>query len=380
MNSSHKSIYRDSSLNSTIIIFILSALMFGFAVYLTQHYFALKFPTGLEAASMCNVNQFFNCDKTTLSTASNIAGVPISIFGIIIALLTMAGLIFKNRDYERTVYFTLFVNFVGCLGLFLYSLFILKGLCPFCTLYYIASGLALFYFYKKSETVKPAPAYIALFAVIVLAASGLTKMNIDSKSAAQSAVADDIIKLFYAEPDLGTPKITSEFRIAHAENAPIRMVIFSDFECPACKMLSELMPPIVARYQGKIDIQYFYYPLDSSCNPSMTRPLHQFACKAAYAATCMPAADFAKVHDEIFNHQDKFEAGFLDDYIKKNKLEACVVDPKTKEKVVALIKAADPFNIQSTPTYLINGVKIEGARPTDQLFAIMDEILKRAGK
>lgn len=373
-------IYQDKQLNTTIILLILSSLMIGFSIYLTQHYFDLKFPTGLESKSLCNVNQFFNCDKTTLSTFGNIAGVPIALFGILIGIFTMIGLVVKNEDYERSIYFTLAVNFAGCVILFAYSLFVLKGLCPFCTLYYIVSGLTFLYFFRKSPTMKPAIGYLAVFAVIVLAISGFTKMNVDSKTKAQSAVAGDLINQFYSLPDLGTPKIASEFKIASAENAPIKMVIFSDFECPACKALSDVVPLLVTRYAGKIDIQYFYYPLDSSCNPSMDRPLHQYACKAAYATTCMPTADFAKAHDEIFHNQDKFTSGFVDEYIKKNKLEACVADPKTKEKVVALIKAADPFNIRSTPSYLINGVKIEGVLPADQMYAIMDEILKRAGK
>ncbi len=376
----HKSVYHDTKLNTTLILIVLSALMIGFSVYLTQHYFDLRFPTGLEGKSICNLNQFFNCDKTTLSAVSNIAGIPISVFGIIIGILTMLGLIIKNEDYERTIYFTLVVNFAGCLLLFSYSLFVLKGLCPFCTLYYIASGLALLLFYNKSKTSKPALSYLGFFAVVVLAISGLTKMNVDSKVKAQSEVAVDLIKQYYSLPDLGSPKISSEYKIASAANAPIRMVIFSDFECPACKALSEIVPQIASRYEGKIDIQYFYYPLDNSCNPSMERPLHQYACKAAYAASCMPPQDFAKVHDEIFRNQNKFEAGYVDQFIKSNKLETCVADPKTKEKVVSLIKAADPFNIRSTPSYLINGVKIEGVLPVDQMFAIMDEILKRSGK
>jgi protein-disulfide isomerase len=43
-----------------------------------------------------------------------------------------------------------------------------------------------------------------------------------------------------------------------------------------------------------------------------------------------------------------------------------------------LINAANPYNIRSTPTFILNGVKIEGVLPSDQLFAIMDEILKRS--
>jgi protein-disulfide isomerase/uncharacterized membrane protein len=380
MKTSQSTVYKDSNLNSTIIIFFLSSLMIGFSIYLTQHYFALKFPTGLEGKSLCNINGFFNCDKTTLSSVSNILSIPISIFGILIGLFTMAGLLIKNENYERTIYFTLVVNFVGCVLLFIYSLLILKGLCPFCTLYYIVSGITLFYFYKKSPTLNPSLSYLAGLAVIVLAISGATKMNIDSKAQLQNDVATDLIKQFYSLPDLGSPKNPSEFKIASAENAPIKMVIFSDFECPSCKILSEQVPKIVDRYNGKIDIQYFYYPLDMNCNPSMERALHQYACKAAYAATCMPVQDFTKVHDEIFMNQEKFEVGFVDQYIKTNKLEACVANPATKEKVVAIIKESNPFNIRSTPSFLINGRKIEGALPDDQLFAIMDEILKRSVK
>lgn len=377
---SKKSIFQDDNLNTTILISCLSILMIGFSLYLTSHYFDLKFPTGLEGKSLCNVNQFFNCDKTTLSSVSNIFNVPISIFGALVGSFILFGFMIKNEKMESTIYFMLAANFVGCLLLFTYSLLVLRGLCPFCTLYYIVSGITFYLFYKRSSSLKPALNYLILFSVISLGISGLVKMNIESKVQAQSAVAGDLIKQFYSLPDLGSPKNASEFKIASAPNAPIRMVIFSDFECPSCKALSELVPLLVSRYAGKIDIQYFYYPLDNSCNASMDRPMHQYACKAAYAATCMPVNDFAKVHDEIFQNQEKFEAGFIDQFIKKNKIEGCVADPKTKEKVIALIREAAPFNIKSTPSYLINGVKIEGVIPADQMYAIMDEILKRAGK
>ena len=97
------------------------------------------------------------------------------------------------------------------------------------------------------------------------------------------------------------------------------------------------------------------------------------------------------VHEIITNVQDdsdqflieereRYTLGYLDNFIKSNKLESCVAAPKTKENVVALIKAADPFNIRSTPSYLINGVKIEGVLPADQMYAILHEILKSSAK
>jgi protein-disulfide isomerase/uncharacterized membrane protein len=372
-----KSIYQESSINMTIALFILSACMIGFSIYLTQHYFALRFPTGLESGSLCNISSFFNCDHTTLSPASNIFGVPISVLGMVVGILVMIGLFYKNEDYEKTVYFTLAVNFVGCIALFLYSLFILGGLCPFCTLYYIVSGLTLWLFYKSSHSYKPSPVFLIIFTLLAFGTSYLFKRNVNEKIEMASAISNDLIKQYYALPNLGQPNPPSPFKIATALNAPVKMTIFSDFECPACKALSEIMPQLLLRYGGKIDVEYFFYPLDNSCNPSMERPLHQEACRAAYVASCMPVEQFGTIHDEIFHNQSRL-GEFLNEMIAKNKLEKCVADPKTKEKVVALINASTPFNIRSTPTFLLNGVKIEGVLPPDQLFPIIDEIIKRA--
>ncbi len=379
-----KSIYESDSINNTIIVTVLSALMIGFSLYLTQHYFDVKFPSGLSGGSLCNFNSFFNCDKTTLSPMGAPFNIPISIFGILIGMLTFMGIIVKNEEYEKTVYFTLVVNAVGCVILFLYSLIALGGLCPFCTLYYLASWATLYFFYKKSETYIPNIGFLLSFAVVTLAVAFLMRSNITDRIAkmetANSSIANDLIKQYYSLPNLGTPNVPSIYKLNNNPNAPIKMVIFSDFECPACKALSEQVPQLIARYGTNIDIAYYFYPLDQNCNPSMQRPLHEHACKAAYAAVCMPSADFFQVHEVIFKNQEEFGNGFVDKYIKENKLESCVAKPETKETVQRLLSAATPFNVQSTPTFLVNGVKIEGVLPFEQVSIILDEILKRSKK
>jgi uncharacterized membrane protein len=379
-----KSVYNNDSINNTIAIVILSTLMMGFSLYLTQHYFDIKFPTGLTSGSLCNINSFFNCDKTTTSPLGAPFNIPISIFGIIIGLLTFMGIIVKNEEYEKTVFFTLLVNGIGCVLLFLYSLFVLKGLCPFCTLYYIASLLTLFFFYKNSETWQPNFGFLGSFALVVIVISLLMRNNINDRIAENekniNAIGNDLIKQYFSLPNLGTPNYPSIYKLANNNNAPIKMVIFSDFECPACKALSEQIPQIIARYGTNIDISYYFYPLDNSCNPSMQRPLHQYACQAAYASVCMPSSDFFQVHEVLFKNQAQFESGYVAKYIKDNKLESCVKSNETKDKVSKIIAAATPFNVASTPTFLVNGVKIEGVLPFDQLSIIFDEIVKRAGK
>jgi uncharacterized membrane protein len=380
-----KSVYNDQNINNVIFVILLSAMLLGFSLYLTQHFFDVKFPTGLSSGSLCNINSFFNCDKTTNSALGAPFNVPLSVFGVLIGLLTIMGLVIKNEDFESTIYFTLIINFIGCVLLFLYSLIVLHGLCPFCTLYYIASGLTLFLFYKKSESYEPNPAYLGSFAIVFIIVSVLMRMNVtdrlEEREKATSSISADLIKQYFSLPNLGDPKYPSIYKLISQNNAPIRMVIFSDFECPACKALSEEVPAIIEKYKGKIDISYYFYPLDMSCNPNMKRALHQYACKAAYAASCMPSADFYQVHELIFKNQTKLEAGeFIDDYIKQNRLESCVKSAETKDKISKIIAAAEGYNVASTPTFLLNGVKIEGALPIDQLSIILDEIIRRSGK
>ena len=374
----HKSIYQDNGPSITIILFALSLLMIGFSIYLTLHYFELKFLTSLEGKSLCNVNQFFNCDKTTFSNISSFFGIPISLFGALIGIMVLLGLLVKSKDYERTVYFALIVNFVGCVFLLGYSLLILKGLCPFCSLYYLVSGITLFLFYKKSSAFIPSVGYILGITLVGLLVSGFTKNQIAEKTKAQSIIAIDVMKQFDSLPKLDAPKMISEFKIADGPNAPIKLIIFSDFECPTCKVFSQEIPKIVNRYQGKIDIQYFFYPLDERCNANLKKTIHPFACKAAYAVSCMPRNQFITLHDNFFLNQEKFSSGFLDQFIKSNNLESCVADPKTRKDILAVSAAGAPYNLSVTPSYLINGVKIEGVIPIEQLFAIFDEILRRA--
>lgn len=378
-----KSIYKQGSAFTHLFFIIFGLCMFGFSIYLTNHYFEVKFPTGLTSSGLCNINQFFNCDTTTNSPASNIFGVPVSLFGILAGLFLLAGYAFSNKEVEGTNHFLLRVNFFFCILFLLYSLIGLGGLCPVCTAFYIASGIVLFLFHKNSSYTTPSFKIMAIYLVITLIASGIMWNNVNEKVQAKNSIATSLVKQYYSLPNLGKPKMDSPFRITSAtevfSDAPLRMTIFSDFECPACKLLSEALHKIVERYKGKINIQYFFYPLDHNCNPSMKRPLHQHACNASYVASCLPEK-FGPIHDEIFENQDKLSKTWLNDLAKRENAADCVKDPATKQKVQKLIEAAGPFNIRSTPTFLINGVKIEGVLPANQFYIILDEILKRAKK
>ncbi|EQC45725.1 thioredoxin domain-containing protein [Bacteriovorax sp. Seq25_V] len=379
-----KTFFEKATLNQKMLFFVLGALMTIFSIYLTSHYFSAKYPTGFEAGSICNINSFFNCDATTLSPFGNIAGIPISIFGALMGAFVMLTFLYNNDEVESALLTVLGVNAFGCVVLFLYSLIGLGHLCPFCTLYYLASFGALFMLIKVGEIRGLNFKFISIYAIVTLAVAGITYSSVQSWESKKIQMSQSLVKMFYGLPNLGTPGTPSPFRLASAtekfEDAPIQFSIFSDFQCPACKALTTVVEKIAEKYKGKINIQYFFYPLDHNCNPNMERPLHTYACQAAYMASCADPAKFGPIHDDIFADQEKLSTTWINNYANKLGVTECMTKPETKESVVKMINQADTFSVRSTPTTLLNGVKIEGVRPLSDYYAIMDEILKRAKK
>ena len=374
-----KSVYKDSNTNILGVLLLISLAMIGTCLYLTKYYFDAKYPTGLQGASLCNVNSFFNCDSTTHSPLSNIAGVPVSLLGLFVGIFTLAGFLFRSAKYEGTLFFLLAANFVGCLVLLVYSLAVLHTLCPFCTLYYILSLLALVILCKKIAARRLDAKYSLWMGFVLLVVFGSAYAYVGSKESHADKIRTALVEQFRNLPVVGTPDRPSPYRISFplddgVARAPLRIVKFSDFECPSCKMMSGHLSKTAQRYRGRVDIQYFFYPLDHTCNPRMKSPLHRNACNASYLAYCLPEK-FRQIEHLIFEKQGGLSSDWLREMAQKEGVLECFEAPETKEAVMAMIRQAEPFNVNSTPTLLVNGRKIEGVLPFNQLTMIFDEAI-----
>ncbi len=367
------------SLKDHIFFWVCGLIMVVVSIYLTNHYFQIFFPEGLASKSACNISSFFNCDTTTQSNISNIMGVPISLFGLLFGVLLLLSYLFHNKEVEGTNHILSYINLAGCIGLFLYSLIVIRTICPFCSLYYIGSAGVAFFYWRKSKVKTISVKILLIYAVVVTLASVITYNIVDKKKSRNGKLAVSLISQYKELPNLGTIEPKSPYMLIENQQAPVNMVIFSDFQCPACKMLSDTIHPLLTKYKGKIDIQYSFYPLDINCNASMTQSLHPYACKAAYIASCS-GENFLEVHDKIFNNQKSMDNQWLDNLAKDLGVTECMNDPKTKEKVVAMIEGAKPFNVKSTPTFLLNGKKIEGVLPSNQLYILIDHIIEENDK
>lgn len=76
-----------------------------------------------------------------------------------------------------------------------------------------------------------------------------------------------------------------------ASNAKVKMVEFTDFECPFCERAFPTIEGLLTKYEGKISLEYKSFPL----------PFHPLAQKAAEGALCAnDQGKFWEMHDTMF--------------------------------------------------------------------------------
>lgn len=354
---------------SHILLVLFSIGMVGLGAYLTQHWYELHFSTGLgaEHSSLCNISSFFSCDGTSQSSLGKILGVPTSYYGIFLGIFLLMGSLFSSPAYERTSYFVLLINALACLLLFLYSLIVVGGLCPMCTLYYILSfaALALFWKFSPFKPLAPSPIILGAWTVVALIAGFFIQQNIQKKIDRQIAMDKQLSEQFKKLKIVGDPHWDSEFRLASSSekfsDAPIRISIFSDFQCPACQWAAHSLDPILKQeeFKGKINVQYYFYPLDMKCNDQMEFELHPYACNAAKIAVCSKEK-FKEVHDRFFRDQKSINDDYLKSLVNELGIEECFNSPEAKDIVVKSLKLGnDQYKVTGTPTVIINGAKVK---------------------
>lgn len=360
----------------------LSVIMILLGAYLTNHYYSVMFPTGIDSgAGLCNISEFWGCDNATKSGMGTLFGVPTSIFAIVIGLCGILTAFAGSEAFEKTMKTVLAINLVACIVLFIYSLVALGSLCPMCTVYYVVSALAFFVFFKKSDYgFGFDPKALGIFAAILIIPSAAAALNIKSKVDNQSAQANSFINQFNALKGYGEAPYESPYKLhmstENFEDAPIRVTLFSDFQCPFCESVATQFDDIMEEYKDKINVQYMFYPLDITCNKDMQRSLHPYACDAAYLAAC-DTEKFKEIHDYIFANQKGINATSLRDWEKKFGLSGCFENKDNQDVVQQTLDAGKFYKLRSTPTMIINGKKIEGGIDSVMLRAILDSILKK---
>ena len=139
------------------------------------------------------------------------------------------------------------------------------------------------------------------------------------------------------------------------QDAPVTVVMFSDFQCSHCAAAHPVLQRVMAEYDGKIRFVVRNYPLES---------IHENAFRAALAANAAHAqGKFFEYIEILYRNQDKLDTESLKKYAAQVGLNQKQFDLDLgSEKIAAAVrqdlKDGTSYGVGSTPTVYVNGVKV----------------------
>lgn len=148
--------------------------------------------------------------------------------------------------------------------------------------------------------------------------------------------------------------------------APVTLVEYSDFECPVCRNLHDVVRGMLQTYAGKIRVVFKDFPIEQ---------IHPWARTAALAGRCAYQQDpkaFWKMYDLIYDNQELISAANawtkMTDYagqigLNADAFKSCMAGPEAGNAINASRANGQQLEVSSTPTIFVNGRRIVGADP-----------------
>jgi uncharacterized membrane protein/predicted DsbA family dithiol-disulfide isomerase len=364
--------------------------------------------------SFCDVTETVSCEAVLQSQYATMFGIPVAaggaIWSALVLLLAWRGMGSRSRETSAAVAGYIFLLATVGLSAVLYlgyaSFFVLQKACPLCLTMYV-SVIGIFIVSGAAASVSLAslpgrisrdissmfasPVAATLAAVWLIGSASLVAFfpREEVRPATEALVApapptetlqgeelSQFAAWLDAQPraELAVPK----------GGAQVLVVKFNDFQCPACRQAYLEYKWVVDKYRksapDKVKFVNVDFPLEAECGVAN---LHPSACEAAAAVRMARAKNRGDEMEEwLFTNQSTLTP----DAVKKAVREVGQVTdfdaqyPKVLEQVRADSKMGQTIGIQGTPTFYINGIKINATlRPIYFDAAIAHELEKASG-
>lgn len=186
-------------------------------------------------------------------------------------------------------------------------------------------------------------------------------------------------------PAAAMPALTNKDHIRGDKNAPVTLVVYSDYECPFCKTFHPTTVQALQKYAGKLKMVFRHYPL----------PFHTNAAKEAEAAECVAELGgndaFWKFTDKIFERTTSNGNGIALDAlpsiaaevgVNQSKFKSCLDSGKYASAIQDSMDKAGAAGVNGTPgSFLVakdgSTQLISGAVPLSQLQSAIEAALAK---
>jgi protein-disulfide isomerase/uncharacterized membrane protein len=189
-------------------------------------------------------------------------------------------------------------------------------------------------------------------------------------------------------------KTLEEYRSAHrfqipilrddpvlgVSSAPVRLVVFSSFQCPACRAFAGIAHHLNQQFPDALQVVFKNYPLGIDCNPDLVREMQPRACAAAFAAEAANRqGEFWQYHDGIFFRSSLLAAEPELQHIARtsgldmSRWESDRRSQEIEKRVKADIGLGHLLGVNGTPALFLDGRHV----PVTSI-PILETLIKRA--
>jgi len=161
-----------------------------------------------------------------------------------------------------------------------------------------------------------------------------------------------------------------------AADAPVTIVLFTDFQCPYCAKIVPLLAQVLEKNKGKVKLVFKNYPLNT----------HQFARKAASAALAAgKQGKFWEYHDRLFQNYNRLNDQVVQEQAQQlgldiQKFNKDMNDPQIMQAINQDYQDGAKAGVRGTPTIYVNGSLLRNPNPEGFQVAIDKELEKRGRK
>lgn len=364
-------------------ITLLSGIGALISIWQTRLFYKTRSGMG-EFQAFCNIGQTFDCTAIEMSPYAELLGWPLSTLAIAGYLMIFVLSFFAARKLLQV----LSVIALVFSGIYLaIMLGVIGKLCLLCLIVDSINALLFVLALRlpASEgaelTLRDSKPWIITAASV--GASLLISLAMNPLAEMKSSDMNDLVESVLNAP-VKTITVPADAPSVGPADAKITIVKFSDYQCPACKMAANAIHPLAKRYPKDVRFVFVNFPLDSNCNSAIKSRMHEAACEAAYAAHCAQEQNkFGEVYEALFENQKDLKAGGIVEILKSvpgintDQLQSCMTQASTSEKIKRDVDLGISLPIQSTPTFFINGRRLEGGLPTHLWIKVIDALLAR---
>lgn len=173
----------------------------------------------------------------------------------------------------------------------------------------------------------------------------------------------------------------NEAKLQGSASAPVKIIEFADFQCPGCAALFPALQQIKSEFPVDIQFAFRHFPLPPNIHPNAMA-----AHRAAEAARLQ--GKFWEMHDLLFQRQQLWSGSnnatqIFEGYAQEigvdiNQYRTDFISQAVLDSIQSDQEGGSRIGINSTPTLIINGQKIETPDSLDKLRQIVQDAINSA--